>query len=107
MRPARARQIDAQNPQLLGQHLACAALELPLLLEGDQAFFGARMPAVANELRSAGALALLPCFASMGRQLPIQHVLQMSRALKHVSSARTCVCSSVFAFVTPLVAAHA
>ncbi len=60
MRPARARQIDAQNPQLLGQHLACAALELPLLLEGDQAYFGARMPAVAGELRTAGALAL-PC----------------------------------------------
>ena len=58
MTSACVRQIDAQNEQLMGQHLACAALELPLLLDADRAFFGPRLPAVAAELRSSGARAL-------------------------------------------------
>ncbi|KAK9819572.1 hypothetical protein WJX81_002582 [Elliptochloris bilobata] len=55
-RPVEKAQIDAQNQQLMGQHLACAALELPLLLEADQAYFGPRLPAVAGQLRDAGLL---------------------------------------------------
>ena len=58
MSPLCARQIDAQNEQLMGQHLACAALELPLLLDADQAYFGPRLPAVAAELRKSGPRAL-------------------------------------------------
>jgi len=54
-RPVEAAMIDAENAQLLGQHLACAAVELPLLLAADQAYFGARVPDVAAELRAAGA----------------------------------------------------
>jgi len=54
-RPVEAAMIDAENAQLLGQHLACAAVELPLLLGADQAYFGARVPDVAAELRGAGA----------------------------------------------------
>ena len=59
-RPVEKAQIDAQNEQLMGQHLACAALELPLLLDADQAYFGPRLPAIAAELRSAGLLSRHP-----------------------------------------------
>jgi DEAD/DEAH box helicase domain-containing protein len=47
-------QIDAENEQLLQQHLICAAAELPLLLEEDQGYFGSRVPSVAASLQSAG-----------------------------------------------------
>ena len=48
-------QIDPENEQLLQQHLACAAAELPLLLDEDTAYFGARVPEIAAFLQSAGA----------------------------------------------------
>lgn len=59
-RPVEKAQIDAQNEQLMGQHLACAALELPLLLDADQAYFGPRLPAIAAELRCSGLLSRHP-----------------------------------------------
>ena len=37
-------QIDPGNEQLLQQHLACAAAELPLHLQYDREFFGHRLP---------------------------------------------------------------
>ena len=53
-------QIDPENEQLLQQHLACAAAEIPLLLQDDQAYFGARLPEVASFLQSVGAHHALP-----------------------------------------------
>ena len=50
-----AAQIDPENEQLLQQHITCAAAELPLLLDEDQAYFGSRVPNIAAFLQSAGA----------------------------------------------------
>jgi len=47
-------QIDPGNEQLLQQHLACAAAEMPLHLQYDREFFGHRLPEIASFLQSVG-----------------------------------------------------
>lgn len=47
-------QIDPGNEQLLQQHLACAAAEMPLHLQLDREFFGHRLPEIASFLQSVG-----------------------------------------------------
>ena len=47
-------QIDPGNEQLLQQHLACAAAEMPLHLHHDRVFFGHRLPEIASFLQSVG-----------------------------------------------------
>lgn len=47
-------QVDPENEQLMLQHVTCAALELPVLLQDDQAYFGPSLPSTAHHLRSLG-----------------------------------------------------
>ncbi|KAK9795209.1 hypothetical protein WJX73_000198 [Symbiochloris irregularis] len=53
-------QVDPGNAQLMMQHVACAGLELPVLLEEDQAYFGHDLPHVAQHLKSLGLLSRHP-----------------------------------------------
>lgn len=53
-RPIEQSQVDPGNAQLMMQHVACAGLELPVLLEADQAYFGPDLPHVAHHLKSLG-----------------------------------------------------
>ena len=48
-------QIDPENEQLLQQHLTCAAAEVALVLDQDDAYFGPRVPDIAAHLQTVGA----------------------------------------------------
>jgi len=52
--------VDAQNRQLLQPHLVCAAVELPLQLHSDDAYFGSGLRDCAQSLVPAGLLAAHP-----------------------------------------------
>ncbi|KAG0531281.1 hypothetical protein BDA96_04G010000 [Sorghum bicolor] len=55
-KPVEHCHVDARNRKVLGQHLACAALEKPLCPEHDERHFGPGMDAVMATLRDQGHL---------------------------------------------------
>ncbi|GIL51561.1 hypothetical protein Vafri_7530, partial [Volvox africanus] len=59
-RPVESVQIDVYNPDVLQQHLLCAALEHPLLLDQDLPFFGPRMPDIVTRLLAASLISRRP-----------------------------------------------
>ncbi|XP_031376686.1 uncharacterized protein LOC116192305 isoform X2 [Punica granatum] len=54
--PIECCNIDSQNPQVLEQHLVCAALEHPLSLHHDEKFFGSGISRAVEALRNRGYL---------------------------------------------------
>jgi DEAD/DEAH box helicase domain-containing protein len=58
-RPVEATVLDPGNPYVLGPHLCCAAVELPLT-DADLTLFGPAAPATVDALVSAGALRRRP-----------------------------------------------
>ena len=59
-RPIEAAHIDLSNVQLLRQHVACAASELPLDAREDARFLGAQLQALSARLRADGVLGAHP-----------------------------------------------
>ncbi|GIL86775.1 hypothetical protein Vretifemale_15010 [Volvox reticuliferus] len=59
-RPVESVQIDVYNPDVLQQHLLCAALEHPLLLDQDMPFFGSRMADIVTRLLDASLISRRP-----------------------------------------------
>ncbi|GLI69803.1 hypothetical protein VaNZ11_014504 [Volvox africanus] len=59
-RPVESVQIDVHNPDVLQQHLLCAALEHPLLLDQDLPFFGCRMPDIVARVLAASLICRHP-----------------------------------------------
>ncbi|WOL03035.1 hypothetical protein Cni_G11755 [Canna indica] len=55
-RPIEHCQVDAQNHKVLEQHIACAALELPLCLEYDEKYFGPGLNCAIIALKKTGYL---------------------------------------------------
>ena len=49
-------QVDANNAQLLEQHVCCASAELPVTLEGDGQYFGPGLSAAMDSLVAHGRL---------------------------------------------------
>ncbi|CAH9142638.1 unnamed protein product [Cuscuta epithymum] len=54
--PVECCHIDANNPQVLEQHLACAAFEHPLSLHHDEKYFGPGLEAAVMTLKDKGYL---------------------------------------------------
>ncbi|KAI4365849.1 hypothetical protein MLD38_021798 [Melastoma candidum] len=54
--PIECCSVDAQNPQALEQHLACAAAEHPLSVQYDEKFFGSGLEKAITSLRKKGCL---------------------------------------------------
>ncbi|KAL6848507.1 hypothetical protein ACP4OV_021801 [Aristida adscensionis] len=55
-KPVEHCQVDAHNPKVLGQHLACAAYESPLRPVHDERYFGSGMNSVVMILKEKGCL---------------------------------------------------
>ncbi|KAJ8772204.1 hypothetical protein K2173_027381 [Erythroxylum novogranatense] len=58
--PIECCHIDAQNEQVLEQHLVCAALEHPLSLEYDEKYFGHSLENAVKSLKTKGYLGFDP-----------------------------------------------
>ncbi|XP_020277328.1 uncharacterized protein LOC109851548 [Asparagus officinalis] len=56
MRPIEHCQVDGQNQKVLEQHIACAAVELPLCTQYDEKYFGAVLQSAITDLKSKGYL---------------------------------------------------
>ncbi|XP_059640822.1 uncharacterized protein LOC132282982 isoform X2 [Cornus florida] len=65
--PIECCHIDAQNYQVLEQHLVCAALEHPLSLVHDENYFGPGLKNAVMELKIKGALSVDPSRDSSAR----------------------------------------
>ncbi|XVF54478.1 hypothetical protein PTKIN_Ptkin05aG0183500 [Pterospermum kingtungense] len=65
--PIECCHIDAQNQQVLEQHLACAALEHPLSLLYDEKYFGSGMNDAITSLKSRGCLISNPSNDSLAK----------------------------------------
>ncbi|KAH7665147.1 DNA helicase protein [Dioscorea alata] len=52
--------VDADNEKVLEQHIACAALELPLCLEHDEYHFGSHLNNAIMNLKNKGSLVISP-----------------------------------------------
>ena len=53
-RPIERAHVDAQNTQLLEQHVCCASAELPVILGQDAPFFGPKLERVMTNLHQQG-----------------------------------------------------
>lgn len=58
--PIECCHIDAQNEHVLGQHLACAALEHPLSLVHDEKYFGSGLTSAVTNLKNRGYISSDP-----------------------------------------------
>ncbi|KAJ6883149.1 hypothetical protein NC651_029424 [Populus alba x Populus x berolinensis] len=65
--PIECCHIDAQNQQVLKQHLVCAALEHPLSLLHDEKYFGSSLSDVLMSLKNKGDLSFDPSRDSFAR----------------------------------------
>ncbi|KAK9278899.1 hypothetical protein L1049_028480 [Liquidambar formosana] len=65
--PIECCHVDAQNQQVLEQHLACAALEHPLNLLYDEKYFGSSLSKAITSLQNRGYLASDPSRDSSAR----------------------------------------
>ncbi|XWS37243.1 hypothetical protein CRYUN_Cryun19dG0026700 [Craigia yunnanensis] len=65
--PIECCHIDAQNQQVLEQHLVCAALEHPLSLLYDEKYFGSGMNSAITALKSRGYLISDPSNDSLAK----------------------------------------
>lgn len=59
-RPIEHSQVDAHNPQVVKQHLACAALEYPVHLQHDVEYFGSSLHDATLDLMKKGYLVRHP-----------------------------------------------
>ncbi|KAF6140055.1 hypothetical protein GIB67_001796 [Kingdonia uniflora] len=66
-RPIECCHIDAQNKQVLEQHLACAAFELPLSLFYDEKYFGPGLNSAIPALKNKGLLISYPSRDSLAK----------------------------------------
>ncbi|MBA0714483.1 hypothetical protein Golax_013454 [Gossypium laxum] len=65
--PIECCHIDAQNQQVLEQHLVCAALEHPLSLLYDEKYFGSGLSKAINALKNRGYLTSNPSNDSLSK----------------------------------------
>ncbi|CBI15349.3 unnamed protein product, partial [Vitis vinifera] len=66
-RPIECCHVDAQNQQVLEQHLVCAALEHPLSLLYDEKYFGSGLNSAITSLTNRGYLSFDPSRGSSSR----------------------------------------
>eukprot|EP00897_Mesotaenium_endlicherianum_P010153 jgi/Mesen1/9166/ME000591S08489 len=64
-RPIEHAQVDAQNLQVLGLHVACAAFESPVQAQQDEFYFGSGLGPAIDELRTSGELGRHPTNGSI------------------------------------------
>ncbi len=65
-RPIERAHVDAQNTQLLEQHVCCASAELPVILGQDAPFFGPKLERVMTNLHQQGGCPLTCMLAGAG-----------------------------------------
>eukprot|EP00891_Asterochloris_glomerata_P009914 jgi/Astpho2/9914/e_gw1.00152.3.1_t len=71
-RPIERAHVDAQNTQLLEQHVCCASAELPVILGQDAPFFGPKLERVMTSLHQQGLLGRHP--QSVASELALHYV---------------------------------